>query len=462
MTAQVLTSLPTPAAMAPTRGATTLGQGSGVPIQGFSALLNAAQTPVQIPAQTLAQTPVEAAVSVSLPASVDLLSTTAAVPAASATAPAPAIPAPTPPAVAVQPFAAPVTPSGLDTLTEAQSLPEITGTEATEAAETGTVPTHTAEAGTKSPNVADAGTEATEATDPSAETTALPDPTTPQIQPAIAPVAAPVAAQVAQPMSEPETADKPDLTETPEASEAQGLAAPALPIAAPLVPSQPTALAPTAESASALPALGAGSAALAPAETAASAPAETAVAPTQTTAEGNTLAAPQPALPSSASAPLATAPLPQTLDLAAPQWPEQMVQDIRHGASANLDTLTITLTPERLGPLNIRLETQDGVTHVHIVTETPEAARAIAEAQPRLAEAMARAGLEMGNQSTTTAGGSGTASGFGPTGGDANPRGNDHPGTEPGAQGDATAFDDTPAQPLPPRASARSSIDLIA
>jgi hypothetical protein len=139
-----------------------------------------------------------------------------------------------------------------------------------------------------------------------------------------------------------------------------------------------------------------------------------------------------------------------------------MVQDIRHGASANLDTLTITLTPERLGPLNIRLETQDGVTHVHIMTETPEAARAIAEAQPRLAEAMARAGLEMGNQSTTTAGGSGNASGFGPTGGDANPRGNDHPGTEPGAQGDATAFDDTPAQPLPPRASARTSIDLIA
>ena len=171
---------------------------------------------------------------------------------------------------------------------------------------------------------------------------------------------------------------------------------------------------------------------------------------------------PRPSLPGSAPAPLATAPLPQTLDLAAPQWPEQMVQDIRQSASAALDNLTLTLTPERLGPLQIRLETQDGVTHVHIVTETPEAARAMAEAQPRLAEAMARAGLEMGSQSTTTTGGSGGAAGFGTTGGDANPRGNGHPGTEPGPQGNATAFDDTASQPLSPRAPARSSIDLIA
>lgn len=48
----------------------------------------------------------------------------------------------------------------------------------------------------------------------------------------------------------------------------------------------------------------------------------------------------------------------------------------------------------------------------------------------------ARAGLEMGSQSTTT------------TGGDANPRGNGHPGSEPGPQGNTTAFDDIALKPL--------------
>ena len=60
MTAPVLTSLPTPAATAPGRAAAALGQGSGVPIQGFSALLNAAQTPVQTPVQAPVQPPVQA------------------------------------------------------------------------------------------------------------------------------------------------------------------------------------------------------------------------------------------------------------------------------------------------------------------------------------------------------------------------------------------------------------------
>ena len=349
----------------------------------------------------------------------------AAAPAAPATAPAPATPALPPPAIAAQPSAAPIAPSGLDTLTEAQNLPEDTGTDATEAEDTG-------------PEAM--GTEAI----------ALPDPTTPQTQHAIPSVAA----QVAQPTSKPDTGDKPDLTKDPEASKVPSLAAPTLPMAAPLVPAPPTAPVPTGDSAPTSPALSAEAAPLAPAETA--------PPPTLATTEGSVLAAPQPALPGSAPAPLATAPLPQTLDLAAPQWPEQMVQDIRQSASAALDNLTLTLTPERLGPLQIRLETQDGVTHVHIVTETPEAARAMAEAQPRLAEAMARAGLEMGSQSTTTTGGSGGAAGFGTTGGDANPRGNGHPGTEPGPQGNATAFDDTASQPLSPRAPARSSIDLIA
>lgn len=146
----------------------------------------------------------------------------------------------------------------------------------------------------------------------------------------------------------------------------------------------------------------------------------------------------------------------QPLDLSAPTWPEQMVQDIRQSAATNTDSLTLTLTPERLGTLHIRLEIQDGQTHVHIVTETPEAARAIAEAQPKLAEAMARAGLEMGNQSTGTMGGSGTS------GGDANTRNGDQPAADSGTNTHHSEPDVVPTETTATRRSSLSSIDLIA
>ena len=70
------------------------------------------------------------------------------------------------------------------------------------------------------------------------------------------------------------------------------------------------------------------------------------------------------------------------------------------------DTLTLTLTPERLGPMQVRLEMQDGQTHVHFITETPEAARLLTEAQSRLADLMSRAGVDLGSHSASTGQGS--------------------------------------------------------
>ncbi|WP_422000162.1 flagellar hook-length control protein FliK [Roseovarius mucosus] len=413
MIAPVLTSLPNPAATAPARGATALGQGAGVPNQGFSALLDAAQAPAQPPAQL--STPHLGPITPS--------------PTPAVAAPVPTAPVPTPVAnpvgVQIGDFQPPritieAVPPQPDSAPEAQITPE-------------DIPL-------------------SEAASAQGATDHLPI-ATPAPEPGAVPL---VAAQVAQAASELDIADTAEPTESmepPETAEALPLAAPALPIAAPLMPAPPPT-APAGNTAPATAALSADPAPLAPAEPSGAAP--------MATAEATPMAAPQAALQTAAPAPLTSAPLPQTLDLAAPNWPEQMVQDIQQGISADIDTLTLTLTPERLGPLQIRLETQGGVTHVHIVTESPEAARAMAEAQPRLAEAMARAGLEMGSQSTTTTGGSGGAAGFGTTGGDANPRGNGQPGTEPGLSQDATAHDDSSSHPRSPRAPARSSIDLIA
>lgn len=94
---------------------------------------------------------------------------------------------------------------------------------------------------------------------------------------------------------------------------------------------------------------------------------------------------------------------PPPLDMSQSNWAETLVASIeRPEGTADGDSLTLTLTPERLGTLQIRLEQRDGLTHVHIITATPEAAKIMSEAQHRLADLMTRAGLEMGNQSTSS------------------------------------------------------------
>lgn len=95
-----------------------------------------------------------------------------------------------------------------------------------------------------------------------------------------------------------------------------------------------------------------------------------------------------------------------TLDMSQANWAEKLVEDVSLQPLGRGDTLTLTLTPERLGTMQVRLEMQDGQTHVHFVTETPEAARLLNDAQPRLADLMSRAGVDLGAQSATTGQGS--------------------------------------------------------
>jgi flagellar hook-length control protein FliK len=97
---------------------------------------------------------------------------------------------------------------------------------------------------------------------------------------------------------------------------------------------------------------------------------------------------------------------PTALDMSQPNWAEKLVEDVSLQPMGRGETLTLTLTPERLGTMQVRLEMQDGQTHVHFITETPEAARLLTEAQPRLADLMSRAGVDLGSQSASTGQGS--------------------------------------------------------
>ena len=112
--------------------------------------------------------------------------------------------------------------------------------------------------------------------------------------------------------------------------------------------------------------------------------------------------APTPAQPAQQS----TSPVPVQmqipLDLSQPDWADRLVEDVSLQAMGRGDTLTLTLTPERLGTMQVRLEMLDGQTHVHFITDTPEAARLLTDAQSRLADLMSRAGVDLGGQSAST------------------------------------------------------------
>ena len=110
---------------------------------------------------------------------------------------------------------------------------------------------------------------------------------------------------------------------------------------------------------------------------------------------GATAGSAQAATPSGAATPL-------PVTVAHPDWPDDMVAGISRAAMDGAEALTLTLTPERLGSVQIRLSMEDGALQVQIVTETAEAARVFAEAQHRLVDAMARAGLELAPQSAGT------------------------------------------------------------
>ncbi len=155
----------------------------------------------------------------------------------------------------------------------------------------------------------------------------------------------------------------------------------------------------------------------------------------------------QPA-PDAARAPIA--PPPPPVSTARPEWPETFVQTVQGLPMKDGEKLTIALTPERLGAVQVRMEIVDGVANVAIVTESPEAAKLFVEHQQRLADLLARNGIEMGGQSVSTSA----------DGSSAGQRDAGHSGQfgDPGEGGDALAIDETQMAPLLTDAVRRSGL----
>lgn len=82
-------------------------------------------------------------------------------------------------------------------------------------------------------------------------------------------------------------------------------------------------------------------------------------------------------------------------------WVETLSAHIEMTFSEAGGEAELTLTPENLGPIRLRMEIKDGTAHVTIVTETADAARIFNLNENRLSEALSKSGITLSSQDAT-------------------------------------------------------------
>jgi flagellar hook-length control protein FliK len=147
-----------------------------------------------------------------------------------------------------------------------------------------------------------------------------------------------------------------------------------------------------------------------------------------------------------------SAPVLPTLRMDQADWPEKLAVRLAGAFNAEDAQIEMQLSPERLGPLHIRLEMKSGMAQVFVTAATPQAAEAFARAEPQLHALLAASEVSLSGQQTASGG-------FSQQGGSAP----DAQGGQRGSHGQPHRF----AQPEPsrsaaPEASASRLLNLIA
>jgi flagellar hook-length control protein FliK len=79
-----------------------------------------------------------------------------------------------------------------------------------------------------------------------------------------------------------------------------------------------------------------------------------------------------------------------------PAWPQAIAAEIRFLADQKIEAATLRLSPEHLGPLEVRIDVRDGNVSVSFGVAHSETQAALEQALPRLRELFAAAGLQLG------------------------------------------------------------------
>lgn len=149
---------------------------------------------------------------------------------------------------------------------------------------------------------------------------------------------------------------------------------------------------------------------------------------TDAAAETDTLITTAQPLPpdSRATTPVPAAPqrVPDTapLDTTQSGWEAALTERITTRATELGQEIEITLTPDNLGTVRIKLDLSDKAATVQIVTDTPQAAQLFQQSEARLAEALNRAGLSLTSHDASSRDAGGRDGGQRQGQGPANPR----------------------------------------
>jgi flagellar hook-length control protein FliK len=82
-----------------------------------------------------------------------------------------------------------------------------------------------------------------------------------------------------------------------------------------------------------------------------------------------------------------------------PAWPQAIAAEIRFLADQKVEAATLRLSPEHLGPLEVRIDVRDGHVNVSFGVAHSDTQAALEQALPRLRELFAAAGLHLGQAS---------------------------------------------------------------
>jgi flagellar hook-length control protein FliK len=82
-----------------------------------------------------------------------------------------------------------------------------------------------------------------------------------------------------------------------------------------------------------------------------------------------------------------------------PAWPQAVAAEIQFLADQKVEAATLRLSPEHLGPLEVRIDVRDGSISVNFGVTHGDTQAALEQALPRLREMFAAAGLQLGQTS---------------------------------------------------------------
>jgi flagellar hook-length control protein FliK len=81
------------------------------------------------------------------------------------------------------------------------------------------------------------------------------------------------------------------------------------------------------------------------------------------------------------------------------RWPEAVAAQVRWALADGVQSATLKLVPEHLGPLEVRIELKDNQINLNFGATQAETRQALEDSLPRLREALAGAGLALGQAS---------------------------------------------------------------